>query len=257
MDQMINVSSASRIIRRLMVVTATACLVATSAKAQGSSLTGRVVADSVRTALIGAEVSLPALTLSQRANERGEFRFTAVPAGEHVVHVRMPGYAPKVDTIEVADAGEVRREYRLTRIETTLPEVPVTASLLDRKLFEFHERRALGVGRFLDSAEFANARGTRTSDRLKKLPGLAIGRGNFLNDAFVLSTRSGEIRACRAAIWLDGVNLWTDYSVNQLDPSMIAAVEWYAGQASIPAKYNVTPSTPQRKYCGVLVIWLR
>lgn len=245
----------------IRLATAAACLVATSASAQGSLFTGRVVADSVRTPLVGAEVALIALTRIQRTNELGEFRFTAIPAGEHVVQVRMPGYAPKVDTIEVADAGEARREYRLARIEATLPAVPVTASLLDRKLYEFYERRRMGIGRFLDSAEFANARGTRTSDRLKKLPGLTIGRGNFLSDAYVISTRTGEgkrgSQPCRAAIWLDGVNLWTDYSVNQLDPSMIAAVEWYAGQASIPAKYNVTPSTPQKKYCGVLVIWLR
>jgi len=245
-----------------MAVTATGCLVATLAEAQGSLFTGRVL-DSLQTPLVGAEVSLPALAKSQRTDERGEFRVTGVPAGEHVVQVRMPGYAPKVDTIEVADAGEVRREYRLSRIEATLPEVPVKASLLDRKLSEFYERRRMGIGRFLDSAEFAKAPGTRTSDRLRKLPGLTIGRGRFLNEAYVISTRSGEGKRpgskepCRAAIWLDGLNLWTDYSVNQLDPSMIGAVEWYAGQASIPAKYNVTPSTPQRKYCGVLVIWTR
>ena len=249
-------------IRRPIVVTAAACLLATPANAQGSLLTGRVLADSVQTPLVGAEVSLPALAKAERTNERGEFRLTGIPAGEHVVQVRMPGYAPKVDTIEVADAGDIRREYRLARIEATLPEVPVKATLLDRKLSEFYERRRMGIGRFLDSAEFAKAPGTRTSDRLKKLPGLMIGRGRFLSEAYVLSTREqskrpGSPEPCRAAIWLDGVNLWTDYSVNELDPSMIAAVEWYAGQASIPAKYNVTPSNPSRKYCGVLVIWLR
>jgi hypothetical protein len=56
---------------------------------------------------------------------------------------------------------------------------------------------------------------------------------------------------CRAAIWLDGVKM-TDFSVNQLDPSMIVAIEWYAGPGSVPAKFNVTSSV-----CGVLVIWTR
>jgi len=45
--------------------------------------------------------------------------------------------------------------------------------------------------------------------------------------------------------------------VNELDPSMIAAVEWYAGPASVPAKFNITPSSPTKKYCSVLLIWLR
>lgn len=244
----------------IRLVTAAACLVATSASAQGSLFTGRVMADSVQTLLVGAEVALIALTKIQRTDERGEFRFTAIPAGEHVVQVRMPGYAPKVDTIEVADAGETRREYRLSRIETTLPEVPVTASLLDRKLFEFHERRALGAGRFLDSAEFAKLRGIRTSDRLSKLPAVVIMRGSF-SDAYVANNRQ-RVRGtspgswCKAAIWLDGVNLGIDYNVNQLDPSIIVAIEWYAGQATIPAKFN-TPARPGQTYCGVLVIWTR
>jgi hypothetical protein len=176
----------------------------------------------------------------------------------------MPGFAPKGDTIEVADAGEVRREYRLSRVlaTTTLPEVPVTATLLDRKLLEFHERRKFGIGRFLDSAEFANTRGTRTSDRLLKLPGLSIARGRF-SDAYVANTRqrlkTGGL--CRSAVWLDGVNLGTTFNVNELDPSIIAAVEWYAGQASIPAKFNTPPRLDETgratPYCGVLVIWMR
>jgi hypothetical protein len=217
--------------------------------AQGQSVfLGRVLTDS-GAAINDAEVFLNGPQNIQRTNSLGEFRFSAVKAGQHIVGIRTPGFAPVIDTIVVADAGEVRREYRLARIETTLPEVPVTTTLLDRKLVEFHERRGMGIGRFLDSTEFANARGMRTSDRLKKLPGLKIGRGRFLNDAFVLSTRSPDV--CRAAVWLDGIKL-TDFNVNQLDPSVIAAVEWYAGPASVPAKFNVTSA-----FCGVLVIWTR
>lgn len=234
-----------------MLLTVAFCGVSNTAHAQGSTFHGRVLTDS-GVALFGAEVILSGMQNPRRTNAEGVFRFTAVPAGEHVVSVRMPGFAPKVDTIEVAEAGEVRRDFRLAKIEATLPEVSVTTSL-NRKLTEFHERRQMGIGRFLDSAEFANANGTRTSDRLKKLPGLKIGRGRFLSEAYVLSTRggSGFRRECRAAVWLDGVKL-ADFSVNQLDPSMIAAVEWYAGPASVPAKFNVTSAV-----CGVLVIWTR
>lgn len=173
----------------------------------------------------------------------------------------MPGFAPRVDTIDVADAGEMRRDFKLTRIETTLPEVPVTATLLDRKLFEFYDRRKMGIGRFLDSAEFANTRGTRTSDRLTKLPGLLILRGRFSAEAYVANSRtrqrgSGGQPSCRALIWIDNVNVGMSFNVNELDPSVIAAVEWYAGEASIPARFAV-PQKGAERYCGVLVIWLR
>src|SRR6185503_20954102 len=107
---------------------AVASAVATPTHAQGSVLIGRVFSDSGMV-LVGAEVVLNGPQKLQRTNQKGEFKFTAVPAGFQIVGVRMLGFAPKVDTIEVADAGEVRRVYRLARIETTLPEVPVTTVL--------------------------------------------------------------------------------------------------------------------------------
>jgi len=230
-------------------------LVAPAVHAQGSTFMGRVLTDS-GVAIAGAEVVLTPPPMTQRTNGRGEFRFVELTAGDYIVSVRMPGFAPKADTIEVADAGEVRGEYRLSRIET-LPEVPVTASLLDRKLGEFHERRRFGIGRFLDSAEFANTRGTRTADKLTRLPGLIVVRGRF-SDAYVANNRQilPNGRLCKSAVWLDNINLGLDFNVNELDPSLIVAIEWYAGQASIPARFNVPPR-PGQPYCGVLVIWTR
>lgn len=221
---------------------------------------GRVLSDS-GAVIVGAEVVLNGPQNLQRTDEKGEFRFTRVPAGPQIVGVRMPGFAPRVDTIEVADAGELRRDFKLTRIETTLPRVPVTATLLDRKLLEFHERRKFGIGRFLDSAEFANVHGTKTSDRLASLPGVRIERGRA-TEAFVTNTRQrlpgepGSQSWCRALVWLDNVNVGTKFNVNELDPTIIAAVEWYAGEASIPLRFAV-PQKGSDRYCGVLVIWLR
>src|SRR5688500_11742885 len=138
-----------------------------AAGAQVSTFLGRVLSDSGMI-LVGAEVVLNGPQNMQRTNERGEFRFSAIPGGYHVVGVRMPGYAPRIDTIEVEGAGEIQRNYRLSRLDATkLPEVPVTVPLLDRKLVEFHERRKGGVGRFLDSTEFANRRGTNKIGRAR------------------------------------------------------------------------------------------
>jgi len=234
-------------------------LVAPATHAQ-STFTGRVLSDS-GLFLAGAEVVLTPPPMTQRTNATGEFRFVELTGGEYIVSVRMPGFAPKTDTIELADAGEARREYRLSRIEATLPEVPVTASLLDRKLWEFHERRRFGVGRFLDSAEFAKAAGTRTSDRLSMLPGIRILRGRGLA-AYVSSIRSqAQIRRrlgrpCQANVWLDYINLGTGFNVNELDPSVIAAIEWYAGREATPARFAV-PAKSDDPYCGTLVIWTR
>lgn len=239
---------------------------AQAATAQGTTIFGRVVSDSGMI-LVGAEVVLNGPQNLQRTNEKGEFAFARVAPGFQIIGVRMPGYAPKVDTIEVEDAGEIRREYRLTRIETTLPEVPVRTTPLDRKLVEFAERRrTLGTGRFLDSAEFANSRGTKTSDRIARLPGVLIQRGRG-NEVFITNTRQrrsgdpGSRSFCRSLVWLDGVNMGIEYNVNELDPTIIAAVEWYASNQNAPAKLVAPPRFSARgttePYCGILVIWLR
>ena len=238
-----------------MIMAVALCVTARSAHAQ-STFVGRVLTDS-GVAIAGAEVIISGLQLSQRSNAQGEFKFSAVPAGEHIVGVRMPGFAPKVDTIEVADAGEVRRQFKLARIDATLPLVPVTATLLDRRLSEFYSRRKFGMGRFLDSAEFADAHGTMTADKLKRLPGLMVERGRF-SDAFVRSTRSlTRGTRCSAAVWIDGINLGTGYNVNQLHPGEIAAVEWYAGEATVPVQFSGPGRRGTTPGCGVLVIWLR
>ena len=65
------------------------CAIASTANAQGSTFFGRVLSDSGMI-LVGAEVVLNGPRNLQRTNERGEFRFTAVPGGYHVVGVRMP-----------------------------------------------------------------------------------------------------------------------------------------------------------------------
>jgi hypothetical protein len=230
-----------------------------AAGAQGSTFFGRVLTDSGMI-LVGAEVVLNGPQNMQRTNERGEFRFTAIPGGYHVVGVRMPGYAPRIDTIEVEGAGEIQRNYRLARRDaTTLPEVPVTVPLLDRKLVEFHERRKGGVGRFLDSTEFANRRGTKMSDRLASLPGVNIerfGRARFVTNARVRTPGEPGSPMCRALVWLDGVSLGTNFNVDELHPATIAAVEWYAGTLSIPSRLAPPPRIGE-PYCGVLVIWLR
>lgn len=143
---------------------ATTLLTPSHLSAQSSVFLGRVLSDSGMV-LHRAEVVLNGPQNLQRTYERGEFKFSSVPAGTQIVGVRMPGYAPRVDTIEVADAGEVRREYRLSRIVATLPEVPVTATILDRKLYEFYNRRKFGMGRSLTarSSRRRTARAHRTS----------------------------------------------------------------------------------------------
>jgi hypothetical protein len=233
--------------KRRVVLLAFATM-AVDANAQGSRFTGRVLTDS-GVPLAGAEVVLSA-DHRARTNDKGRFQLDSLRAGEHFVLIRMPGFAPEADTIDVADAGEVRREYRLSRIQATLPEVPVTTTLLDRRLADFESRRKFGAGRFLDSTQFAKSHGIRTSDRLIRLPGLLITRGRF-SDSYVMSNRG----RCAASIWVDGVNFGSGIDVNMFDPGTIVAVEWYSSPATIPVQFIVTRRGVPN--CAVLMLWTR
>ena len=219
------------------------------AQAQGSLFVGRVRADS-NIVLAGAEIVIPALQRTIRTNEKGEFQFNSVRAGEHVVGVRMPGFKPRIDTIEVADAGEVRRDYLLSRVDAALPEVAVKTTLLDRRLEDFENRRRFGAGRFLDSTQFAKSHGTRTSDRLSRLPGLMISRGRR-SESVVMSTRG----RCPATVWVDGLNFGTGVDINMFDAGSIVAVEWYSSPATIPVQFHM--SRPAVRNCAVIMLWTR
>ena len=115
------------------------------------------------------------------------------------------------------------------------------------------------MGRFLDSAEFAKAHGMRTSEKLRRLPGLMVVYSRQGSGATVVTTRSlATVGRCGAAVWIDGINVGTGFNVNELHPNEIAAVEWYAGTATIPAQFSGGPTRRgQPPVCGVLVIWLR
>jgi hypothetical protein len=67
--------------------------------------------------------------------------------------------------------------------------------------------------------------------------------------------RAGRSRPCPAEILLDGVVMpeGMETQVNTaIQPSEIAAIEWYSGPAEVPQKYNRTKNA-----CAVLVIWTK
>ena len=237
----------TRMSPHLILAIASLFAVSHALSAQSSVFAGRVLTDS-GVPIAGAEVVLTAKRTNTSA--KGEFKLTSLIAGEHFVLVRMPGFAPEVDTIEVAEAGEVRREYRLSRIQSILPEVPVVTTLTDRRLADFYDRKKFGMGRFLDSTEFAKSHGTRTSDRLMRLPGLLIQRGRF-SDTYVMSSRG----RCLATVWLDGLDIGTRFDVNMIDPSTVLAVEWYSSPAMTPVQFSMVKRGAS--HCAVLVLWTR
>ena len=159
------------------------------------------------------------------------------------------------------------------------------------KLREFDRRRSNGIGRFLTEADLAKDQYRQLSDVLTKLPGIMMVRakGGAGSAVYVASSRGSTTiehispifgRNCGVAIWLDGVPVYRGldrtgpqpafggrgaqapsapgqiaeppFNINSIMTQHIAAIEFYAGPASMPPELNATQGT-----CGALVIWTK
>jgi hypothetical protein len=123
--------------------------------------------------LEGAEVFLPALSKSARADALGEARLGGIPSGTHRIRVRFLGYAA-MDTSLTFEGDTAGVLFRLERAALTMDAVEVTAPSAPR-LREFEMRRRIGSGRYLTADELA-----RDSNRpfgvvaMTRFPGLQL-----------------------------------------------------------------------------------
>jgi hypothetical protein len=256
------------------------------ARAPSGRLRGRVLMDSSRLPIVGAQVLLPGLSLSVRSDAKGAFSLPDIPEGTHQFIVRRPGFGALDTTITVDADGDAERTVYLSRT-TVLDSVSVNATRTDRALLEFEEHRRLGLGRFLTREALEKQESQRMSEVVSTLSGLGVSRGPSqgyalskryvvpLSAAAPCKDRSGKSShgtvyvptnaeraqgitcACYAQVYLDGGLMngglpTPPFNLNELLTSQIEAVEWYAGPSETPARYTRLNSA-----CGVLVVHTR
>jgi hypothetical protein len=264
-------------IGRRVAITLALLAVAVPAAAQTSAIVGTVFRDSADHRLSEAEISIPALSRSTTTNYLGEFRFSRLPAGRHVLIIRHIGFAPLVDSVTVADAAMVEREYVLRAQPVRLDSVRITAAekkYISPGLQEFEERRKQGFGRFIAEDVLRKEEHRQLIDILSaQLPNVArfrpdprnpgkyyISSGRKCGDGPVILSCKGQA-ACPITLYLDGALIFN--AAHEKDPAMypdfarysameLAGVEYYPGAATVPAKYNMTGSG-----CGVMLLWTR
>ena len=196
---------------------------------------------------------------------------------------------PMVFLLAVADAASAQEKPQPL---PTVPVTASTELVRNAKLREFDRRRSMGIGRFLTEADLEKDQYRRLSDVLRKLPGITIARSKGkagvspLAEFAVSSRGSATIehespifgKNCPIAIWLDGVPVYRGldrgaasnpafgnrgaqppgrideppYDINSIMTNQIAAIEFYAGPATMPPELNATQGT-----CGALVIWTK
>lgn len=256
------------------------CLASTETRAQGD-VEGRVLADSTRRAVAGAEVRLPRIGRTTLTDSGGRFSLSGVSAGRQLLVIRALGYRPESILVEVFEAQIVVHEFSLKRLLTVLGEVKITAEAIRARMTGFDHRRQHGVGRFLDRETLSKVENRNTSTVLASVPGLAIYNGTG-NRAWAFTTRAvssgqcalcapldnldradiqaGARSACYMDVYVDGVLVYrhdapppnTLFNVNSVPVEQIEGIEVYTSTSQIPAEFNRTGSG-----CGVLLIWTR
>lgn len=235
--------------------------------AQTAMLTGSVMRDSAGHQLAAAEVLLPDLNRRVTANWAGEFKVGQLPAGRHAIVIRHVGFAPLMDTIDVADGAKLDREFILVEAPTKLDEVQVKApekKYVSPGLQEFEERRKAGAGHFIDEEVMRKNNERRLIDVIAgNMPGINtffVKTGGSIMKEFLSSGRKSGNGQCPVTVYLDGLRIYDAAKdlpdqmpdLSRYNTRDYAAVEYYSGGATVPLRYNATSSG-----CGVLLLWTR
>jgi hypothetical protein len=241
--------------------------------AQTGTLVGIVVRDSLGHEVAGAQAMLPDFALTATANYMGEFRFTKVPAGRVAIVIRHVGFRALYDTVVVKPGVTLEREFMLTESPVVQLDT-VTVKAAEKKrispgLQEFEERRKMGFGHFItEDVIRKNESSTLVNIIIGHMPGLKAMPGG----RYVASTRKcgngpaiigcGRVTSlCPATLYVDGVlvydtsvdpNMKTVPDMVQMPVTDYAAIEFYSGPATTPAKYNKTGAD-----CGTILLWSR
>lgn len=226
-------------------------------------LVGNVVDARSGAPLVDAGVHLPELSLGTGTRDGGRFEISSVPPGRHLVEFTHLGYATVRDTVVVVAERTSDVDVRLAvdAIDLAPIEVTVERRELALETAGFYERRDKGWGRFIDLEAIEREDPVEMTDLLDGLNGVTLlhDRFNPLNRYVVLrGGRSGNRGGpCYPKVWLDGTRFHQDHNrpanLDQVvNPTTLAGIEVYPGQAGVPPRYGGPDST-----CGVILLWTR
>ncbi len=221
------------------------------------AVVGGTVVDSSGTPLEGVSVDVPVLNLHTLTDGRGVFRVAHVTAGANLVTWRKLGYSAKDQSLVLPPSAVTNLKIVLTRVQT-VAAVTTTANMIWMK--EFEENKKLGLGQFLTREELAKKEAVGLGALLSSMRGthITFAKGN---KATLTSSRPGpslSAKSCYSQIFLDNQPIYTGRTgepvpnLNEYLVSSLEAIEWFAGPAETPGKYNNLNAT-----CGVLVLHTR
>jgi hypothetical protein len=186
---------------------------------------------------------------STTTDERGRFDLGQFAQAALSVRARRLGYEQRTIQVQVGEAAEsTALEIILLAVPEELDKVNVTAASAPTKLRGFYERsrQKRTFGRFFDQDGIRRLNPRTTSELLRSVPGVTLA-----------SNQSGgntiRIRGCQPMVWLDDQRVPGAELDDLIVPSEIAAIEFYASSAGIPAQYLDRGN----RLCGLILVWTK
>jgi hypothetical protein len=210
----------------------------------------------------GAEVTDAMAKVSALTTKTGTVTLSFLPEGGTLVRIRKVGYEPAALVVAISQADTVPLTVLLNPTAQQLPKVVTTDNApkaIAPGLREFDERRREGAGHFITDSVLRRNENQMLRDVVRRLPGLqvkCVTHGGFVTECYATNFRQQGKNAlaggeCSVKVYVDGVATG-DNDLNKLQTAMFSGVEFYAGGASLPIKYNTRDAT-----CGVLLLWSR
>ena len=107
-------------LRRVLITGALVVFAQTGPLAAQGTLRGTVTAAGTGTALSGAQVSLPDLSLGANAGPTGSYQINDIPAGTHEVMVVLLGYGTQRSQVTIADGQTAELDFSLSTVALEL-----------------------------------------------------------------------------------------------------------------------------------------
>jgi hypothetical protein len=199
--------------------------------------------------LEGAQVLLVGTSLSAKADYKGAFRMTGLPAGTQKVEVRLLSYQMKSYVVNLSTVREAHLNAVLDARAQVLDPVIVTANETT-DIPGFDERKKLGLGTYFTKSQIQDANSGAITDIFRRVPGMKV---MFSNGQYiVVSNRLNQ--SCVSAQWyVDGA----PYQMTDQDdpdelfpPIEVEAIEVYNSATTTPVQYQGNQSA-----CGTILIW--
>jgi hypothetical protein len=215
------------------------------------TLTGQVVEFESGAPIASATVRLRGTPLQAFTQADGRFAIQELPAGPYDVDIEHVSYRTVRDSFALDLGTNVSLTVRMATNVIPLEPLIVTVRSQHLERTGFYERRERGHGTYITRDEIERSLPSYSTDILRKIAGVSLVRRRYGPGYGVVGRGN-----CPFRYVVDGARIGPDYSIDDMPPQWIEALEVYRGPSSLPHEFT-NLSADVSSNCGVIVIWTR